>query len=60
MEEEKMKKKVISVLAAAAVAIWVTRKAFAAKPSAARPLPALNPNHPNQRNYIPMNTKVIL
>ncbi len=24
------------------------------------PLPALNPNHPNQRNDIPMNTKVML
>ena len=50
----------IQVVAAAAVAIWVTRKALAARPSAARPLPALKPNHPNQRNDIPMNTKVML
>ena len=50
----------IQVVAAAAVAIWVTRKALAARPSAAKPLPALNPNHPNQRNDIPMNTKVML
>ena len=35
------------VKAAIAEAICVTRKALAAKPSAAKPLPALNPNQPN-------------
>ena len=50
----------IQVVAAAAVAIWVTRKALAARPSAANPLPALKPNHPSQRNDIPINTKVML
>ena len=50
----------IHVIAAIAVATWVTRKAFAASPSAASPLPALKPNHPSHRNEVPMKKKVTL
>src|SRR5512140_237547 len=38
---------------AAAAARWVTTKALAARPLAARALPALKPNHPNQRMPAP-------
>ncbi|CCY66268.1 uncharacterized protein BN467_00715 [Prevotella sp. CAG:1124] len=50
----------IHTTAAVAVAICVTRNALAAIPSAASPLPALKPNHPSQRNDMPMNTNVML
>ena len=45
------------VNAAAAAAVLVTRKALRALPSAARPEPALNPNHPNQSKAAPNTTK---
>ena len=51
---------IIQVTAAVAAATCVTRKALAASPSAPSPLPALNPNHPSQRNDMPMNTNVML
>lgn len=50
----------IQVTAAAAAATCVTRKALAASPSAANPLPALNPNHPSHKNDVPINTIVTL
>src|SRR5512139_73532 len=40
--------------AAAAEAIWVTTKALAARPFAARALPALKPNHPNHSKAAPV------
>ena len=48
------------VIAAAAVAICVTRKALASRASAARPLPALKPNHPSHKNEVPKNTNIML
>jgi hypothetical protein len=41
---------------AAAAAVLVTTKALVATPSAAKLLPALNPNHPNQSNAAPRTT----
>ena len=38
-------------------AIMVLAKARAAMPLAARALPALKPNHPNQRRAAPSSTK---
>jgi len=46
--------------AAVAVARLVTKNALPARPSAASPLPALNPNHPNQSRAAPIATKGIL
>ena len=43
----------IHVSAAAAVAVFVTTNALAARPFAATALPALNPNQPNHRNTAP-------
>src|SRR5712691_590993 len=40
--------------AAAAVAVFVARKALAARPLASSALPALNPNQPNQSRAAPM------
>src|SRR5690242_8736717 len=40
--------------AAAAVAVLVVMNAWAARPLAARALPALNPNHPNQSRLAPI------
>jgi len=48
--------RIAHVKAAAAAAIWVTIKAFAAKPSAANPLPALNPNQPIHSIAAPITT----
>src|SRR6184192_3268202 len=42
---------------AAAAAVLVTAKAEAANVPAPNALPALNPNHPNQSNPVPSNTK---
>src|SRR5512139_1647077 len=39
---------------AAAEAMWVTTKALAARPFAARALPALKPNHPNHSKAAPV------
>src|ERR1035437_3550673 len=44
------------VKAAAAAAICVTIRAFPASPSAASPLPALNPNQPTQSKPAPITT----
>src|SRR5665647_2040437 len=44
------------VMAATAPDICVTISALAANPSAASPLPALNPNHPTQSNPAPITT----
>src|SRR5262245_39331947 len=46
--------------AAAAVAVFVATKALVARPLAASALPALNPNHPNQRSAAPTSTKGML
>ena len=43
----------IQVMAAAAAATCVTTKALIARPFAARALPALKPNQPNQRIATP-------
>src|SRR5919109_2783293 len=43
--------------AAAAVAVLVATKALVARPSAARALPALKPNHPTQRSDAPITLK---
>ena len=48
------------VTAAMHVAICVTKNALAARPSAAKPLPALNPNQPSQSNAVPKKTKGML
>src|SRR4051812_26342069 len=45
---------------AAADAVFVVAKADAAKGPAPNALPALNPNHPNQRRPVPSNTKGML
>src|SRR2546430_13967315 len=44
---------VIHVRAAMAAAVFVTTNAFAARPPAVIALPALKPNHANQRNDAP-------
>src|ERR1035437_4373876 len=44
------------VMAAVAPATCVTISAFTANPSAANPLPALNPNQPTQRRPAPITT----
>ena len=44
------------VTSAAAAAVFVTTNAFTAVPSAARALPALKPNHPNQSSPAPSTT----
>ena len=44
---------------AAAAAMWVLTRAWAATPSALSPSPALNPNQPNQRIPAPMITSGI-
>ncbi len=43
--------------AAAAVAVLVVVKACAARPLAPSALPALKPNHPNQRSPAPMTVR---
>src|SRR6266851_3370326 len=43
--------------AAAAVAVLVVMKAWAASPLAASALPALNPNHPNHRRLAPITVR---
>jgi len=48
------------VSAAAAAATCVTISAFAAKPFAAKPLPALKPNQPTHNMEAPIITYVIL
>ena len=48
----------IQVRAAAAAAVLVTTKALAARPPAARALPALKPNQPNQSRAAPSTTYV--
>src|SRR5690606_11732770 len=50
----------IQLSAAAAAAALVTTKAFAASPSAAKALPALNPNHPNHSRAVPSRVIVRL
>src|SRR3989338_7190473 len=45
---------------AAAAAVLVTTKALTARPLAARALPALKPNQPNQSSTAPMTTSGIL
>src|SRR3990170_2399157 len=49
----------VQVSAAEAAAVLVTTKALAAWPLAAPALPALKPNHPNQRIAAPSTTIVI-
>src|SRR5262245_57110880 len=44
----------IQASAAAAVAVFVVMNAWAARPLAARALPALNPNQPNQSRLAPI------
>src|SRR3990170_2751807 len=51
---------IIQVTAAAAAAVLVTTKAFAAGPLAAPALPALKPNQPNQRMAAPSTMYVVL
>src|SRR5467141_971628 len=46
----------IQLTAAPAAAKFVTTSAFTARAFAARALPALNPNHPNQRTEAPRMT----
>src|SRR3989441_10856768 len=46
----------IQLTAAPAAAKFVTTSAFTARAFAARALPALNPNHPNQRTEAPRTT----
>src|SRR5271157_2787564 len=50
----------IQLIAPAAAARFVTSRALAAKPSAARALPALKPNQPNHNMAAPKITKGIL
>src|SRR3989344_6289512 len=45
---------------AAAAAVFVVTKALAAKPFAAKALPALKPNQPNHNNAAPKTVKGIL
>src|SRR5262245_59936745 len=47
----------IHASAAAAVAVLVVVNAWAARPLAARALPALKPNHPNQSRLAPMTVR---
>src|SRR3989338_10192936 len=42
---------------AAAAAMWVVTKAWGARAPAPKALPALKPNHPNQRRAAPRTTK---
>jgi hypothetical protein len=46
----------IHVSPAAAVDVLITTKAFVADAPAVRALPALKPNHPNQRRAVPRTT----
>src|SRR5262249_20314275 len=50
----------IQLRAAAAAAICVTVKAEAASPLAARALPPLKPNQPNQSRPAPVNVRTML
>src|SRR5207245_9485501 len=50
---------VIQVSAAIAAAVLVTTNAFAASPPALIALPALKPNHPNQRRLAPRTVLVV-
>src|SRR5262245_7522632 len=47
----------IHASAAAAVAVFVVVKAFAASPLAARALPALKPNQPNHKRLAPITVR---
>src|SRR5512140_1586503 len=49
---------VIHVRADIAAAVFVTTNAFAARPPEPSALPALNPNHPNQRRLAPSTVMV--
>src|SRR6202789_3402573 len=50
----------IQLRAAAAVAIWATRRALPARPSAAPAEPALKPNQPTHNSEAPINVSVRL
>src|SRR4030043_1562363 len=52
--------KTIQVRAAAAPAVLVVTKALEANPPAVKALPALKPNHPNQRRAAPSTTMGML